>query len=309
MYHHHPTQLSLFNLLAVLLLFCMATACTSDDAQDSRLANYYLGWRMIESMKDDRLPTAQAQYDSLRRSGFGNLGPVVVQSALMLQLMTGDKAEALWVLKQLPEDRAAALCETGLFGTAPICATLPKKAAVAHPEWRRRLRVHYLRDQGARGNLKRNLASELSVDTTNWRNWRNLDVDGDGRVLLREYIDQHGFPTVAQIGERGMHAVFFIIQHADQDPVWQAAQLPALTDAFKNGDISGEDLAYVTDRIRVNAGQRQLYGTQLMVDPEEGTVRLKPLADSLDLDRRRMEMHMMPIANYLRSVKSTASPH
>jgi hypothetical protein len=55
------------------------------------------------------------------------------------------------------------------------------------------------------------------------------------------------------------------------------------------------------DRIKVNAGEKQLYGTQFAtVDPITKTAELQPTEDLDNLDDRRREMGMMPIQMYKR---------
>ncbi|WP_406603336.1 DUF6624 domain-containing protein [Neolewinella xylanilytica] len=64
----------------------------------------------------------------------------------------------------------------------------------------------------------------------------------------------------------------------------------------------------LTDRVAVNADEPQVYGTQVAeIDPVRKVFRLHPVRDSADLDRRRMELHMMPIARYRRLMESIPS--
>ncbi|MGB3801287.1 MAG: DUF6624 domain-containing protein [Lewinella sp.] len=292
--------------IALVFLVGIITGCT-DKPENDKLENWYLGYRMVSSLQAGDLPTAQARYDSLWQDGkFVGRGPMVVQFALLMHLSTGDTTEALRALDQFPNDVANRICRTGMLGSAVVCDTNSEPGAVTLPDWQRRFLRHHIYDQGVRGHLNRGVASELGVDTTNWQDWRNLNIDSMGRALLRDFVPLHGFPTVAQIGKDGMDAVFLIIQHADQDPAWQAAQLPAMGTAFERGDIGGNDLAMLTDRVRINAGQPQLYGTQVVPSNDgTGAVGLLSVADSLNLDRRRMEMGMVPINHYLRNFSTS----
>lgn len=63
--------------------------------------------------------------------------------------------------------------------------------------------------------------------------------------------------------------------------------------------MDGQSYAYLYDRIKMNSGEKQLYGTQFSdVDPENGIVTLAETEDMDNLDHRRMEIGMMPIEMY-----------
>lgn len=63
--------------------------------------------------------------------------------------------------------------------------------------------------------------------------------------------------------------------------------------------MDGQSYAYLYDRIKMNSGEKQLYGTQFSdVDPENGTVTLAETEDMDNLDHRRMGIGMMPIEMY-----------
>jgi hypothetical protein len=74
---------------------------------------------------------------------------------------------------------------------------------------------------------------------------------------------------------------------------------PNIEKAVKKGDMDGQSYAYLYDRIQINSGERQLYGTQFAkVDSSNKTVELAETEDLENLDRRRMEVGMMPIEMY-----------
>ena len=62
------------------------------------------------------------------------------------------------------------------------------------------------------------------------------------------------------------------------------------------GEASVTDLAYLEDRVRVNAGQSQLYGTQFTRD-QQG-LRPWTIDDPENLDQRRASVGLGPFAGY-----------
>ena len=72
--------------------------------------------------------------------------------------------------------------------------------------------------------------------------------------------------------------------------------------------MDGQSYAYLYDRIKINAGEKQLYGTQFKnVDSVNRTVELADTEDLENVDRRRMEVGMMPIEMYKQFVLSNVS--
>jgi hypothetical protein len=129
-----------------------------------------------------------------------------------------------------------------------------------------------------------------------------LSVDSSNTRWLRERVTRDGWPTTARIGNDGMDAAFLLVQHADHDTAFQAWVLPHIERAFRAGDVKGQDVALLTDRLAVARGQPQEYGTQ--TDLSNGRIVVKPTRDSAHVDARRASMGLPPMAVYLRVLDS-----
>jgi hypothetical protein len=66
--------------------------------------------------------------------------------------------------------------------------------------------------------------------------------------------------------------------------------------AVTQGEAPAAHLAYLEDRVRVNAGQPQLYGTQFTLTA--GTLTPYPIEDPGRLDQRRAQAGLEPFADY-----------
>jgi hypothetical protein len=124
--------------------------------------------------------------------------------------------------------------------------------------------------------------------------WRRIDEDNTR--WLGELIGARGWPGRTLAGEDGADAAWLLAQHADGDPVRQRAFLDALRAAVGQGEASPAHLAYLEDRVRVNAAQPQLYGTQFTVT--DGHFGPCPIEDPHRLDERRAEAGLEPFADY-----------
>jgi hypothetical protein len=124
--------------------------------------------------------------------------------------------------------------------------------------------------------------------------WQN--VDDDNTRWLAELLASGGWPGRTLVGEEAAQAAWLLAQHADRDPVQQRAFLDALRAAVTQGEASAAQLAYLEDRVRVNAGQSQLYGTQFTITG--GKLTPCPIEDPGRLDERRAQAGLEPFADY-----------
>jgi hypothetical protein len=123
-------------------------------------------------------------------------------------------------------------------------------------------------------------------------------VDDDNAAWLYDLIADQGWPPASVVGEDGSAAAGLIAQHADHHPEWQRAFLDALAAAVDQGEATRRQLAYLEDRVRVNAGRPQLYGTQFTV--VGGSFGPHPIEDPASLDQRRAAAGLQPFAEYER---------
>jgi hypothetical protein len=131
------------------------------------------------------------------------------------------------------------------------------------------------------------------------------DAEGDAArtARLKEILAEHGWPTYDLVGEDGEDAAWAIAQHSDQDPAFQAEALVLLREAVAAGQASPGNLAYLTDRVAVGAGQPQTYGTQVGCGAD-GPVPATPLADPAGVDALRAEAGLDPLADYFAEMEA-----
>jgi hypothetical protein len=121
-------------------------------------------------------------------------------------------------------------------------------------------------------------------------------IDEENTRWLGEVLATRGWPGRTLAGEDGAQAAWLLAQHADRDPVLQRAFLDALRGAAGQGEASPAHLAYLEDRVRVGAGQPQLYGTRFTII--DGGLRPCPVEDPQRLDERRAAAGLEPFAVY-----------
>lgn len=123
------------------------------------------------------------------------------------------------------------------------------------------------------------------------------EIDQKHLPCLKAIVKQFGWPGFQLIGTEGANQMWLLVQHCDSDIEFQKTCLFLLKEAADKGDASKEHVAYLTDRVLVNEGKPQIYGTQILIINGEAVP--KPMEDPTHLDKRRKEMGLCPLADYL----------
>jgi hypothetical protein len=121
-------------------------------------------------------------------------------------------------------------------------------------------------------------------------------VDADDTDWMKRVIDKHGWPGRSLVGQDGAHLAWLLVQHADRDRPFQKKCLE-LMKKMPKGEVSAQDLAYLTDRVAVGEGKKQVYGTQLTY--KDGKLVPEPIEDEANVDRRRADLGLQSLKEYI----------
>ena len=195
-----------------------------------------------------------------------------------------------------------------------ICIADPPAAKVQEPRLRDELLTRMEAEQKARfaaiqaGTFSPKTPgkgdTKPTPDPAVWKKVEELDTAN--REWLKGVIAKHGWPGQSLVGIEGAHAAWLLVQHADQDRAFQKQCLERLKKAVKAREASATDLAYLTDRVLVGEGKKQLYGTQLM--QKEGKLVPQPIEEPAHVDERRKAAGLPPLATYLEMAAKALSP-
>jgi hypothetical protein len=126
-------------------------------------------------------------------------------------------------------------------------------------------------------------------------------IDAANMKRLAQIIDTYGWPGLRFAGAASQTA-FLVLQHAD--PATQRKYLPLLRDAVRRSDAMGGHLAMLEDRLLVDEGKPQIYGSQLAANP----LRFEPIEDEALVDERRRSVGLEPLAEYAKHFGLTWTP-
>ncbi|MBI3420459.1 MAG: hypothetical protein HY006_00155 [Candidatus Sungbacteria bacterium] len=141
---------------------------------------------------------------------------------------------------------------------------------------------------------KRALKNEGVIETE-----EDEKLDQENTIRMKEIINQIGWPTIPKVGKEIAEGAWFLVQHADHDVEFQKRCLQLMRKA-PEGEVSKIEIAYLEDRVRVNEGRPQLYGTQFCGEGENYAPR--PIENPKKVDERRQELGLESMEKYKESL-------
>jgi len=138
---------------------------------------------------------------------------------------------------------------------------------------------------------------------------RMKQIDADNQARLKAIVQEHGWPTARLVGKDAVHDAFLLVQHAS-DTAFQKEMLPRIEKSYRSGDLDGQSYALLVDRVRVRDGQKQIYGTQAkpIEQWKDKEPSLLPIEDEPNVEQRRAEVGLPPLATYLKMLKQVYFP-
>lgn len=124
----------------------------------------------------------------------------------------------------------------------------------------------------------------------------------DNIAKFCQLIKTYGWPTSAVVDQDGVMATFHILNNAGTYE-FQRDLLPVIVAAIKKDSLQKSEFAGLYDRLRVNAGMKQLFGTQAV--SMGGFLVLYPIEDEGRLAVRRAEYGLPSIDQYMRILENT----
>jgi hypothetical protein len=126
--------------------------------------------------------------------------------------------------------------------------------------------------------------------------------DGGSRAEHAERLwaildDYEPWPGYRLVGADGARAAWLVAQFAIDDVGLQRRCLETLEVSVACGDADPVHLAYLLDRVHMNDGRDQLYGSQFVLG-DDGELEPWPVDDPVAVDTRRAKLGLPPFAEH-----------
>jgi hypothetical protein len=131
------------------------------------------------------------------------------------------------------------------------------------------------------------------------------EIDHVNTEWLKAIVATQGWPTISKVGPAAAANAWLLVQHADADPAFQLKALRLMEPMLAKGGVDKSNYALLYDRVMVNTAGKQRYGTQMTCSA--GKLVPRPIEDEAGLAKRRADMGLQPMADYLKLMGSLRS--
>jgi hypothetical protein len=185
------------------------------------------------------------------------------------------------------------VCSPTVFGQSKIDSALYKKLNAMFKEdqkWRIESAKLY--------NHQKSDYDQATVD----KNWEITDRTNQEEA--KKILAKYGYPGYTLVGESGSSKFWAIVQHCDDDVAFQQKVLLLMRDEVDRKNASGENYAYLKDRVLTNQKKKQLYGTQGIRNPKTKKWEPLPIFDASHVEVRRKAMGMQSLKQYIAEINA-----
>jgi hypothetical protein len=133
-------------------------------------------------------------------------------------------------------------------------------------------------------------------------------ADSQNLARSKEIFRQYGFPGISAIGKDGQNNFWLIIQHADQDVLYQQEVLADMKTKHGTDEISHVCYAFLYDRVQCNLNYKQTYGTQVKWSMFGEASGFRSISEEDQADQRRKELGLAPLSVYSLTYGFTYTP-
>lgn len=168
-----------------------------------------------------------------------------------------------------------------------------KTLTPAHPKLAKELAERYARDQAAEAAWIKSGDSTMKSPAGR----RLSAIQRANLAWLKPEVEANGFPTASQVGITGVEDAWMLVQHSSMDVAFQARVLREIKPRLSAAGYLRSSYALLYDRVQVDSGRKQRYGTQFT--PVNGQGYLDPTEDMAGLEKRRAQMNLPPMADYV----------
>ncbi len=132
-------------------------------------------------------------------------------------------------------------------------------------------------------------------------------VDKYNYTILDSFFKHYGYIGYNLAGTSGENHFWLLIQHQDKHPGFQDSVLVRMKIEVERNNANKINFAYLTDRVKLNTGQLQVYGTQMIVNDESNSFVPRPCIDLDKLNERRKSVGLSTIEEYTKTMNTNHS--
>lgn len=138
----------------------------------------------------------------------------------------------------------------------------------------------------------------LKLSSEEWQGFKD-SVFRANQIRIQAIFEEYGYPGYDLIGEAGASNFWVMVQHSDHMPEFQKAVLEKMKVEVDAGNADSRDYGLLVDRVKLNTGEPQVYGTQVDYNFDLAQAFPMNLAEPETVNDRRRSIGLEPIEVYL----------
>lgn len=151
-----------------------------------------------------------------------------------------------------------------------------------------------------------NVLQEVFENDQKLRTSRKIDIstmaemkflDKINLIKIEAIIKRHRWPFDDKLDNAESNIIFLTIQHSNLSK--QQKYLSLIEAAVELGKLKSSCIAFIKDRIAIQTGMPQIFGTQIATDLETGISSPLLIGDHDSVDDRRKSVGLEPLLDYL----------
>lgn len=181
--------------------------------------------------------------------------------------------------------------------------TIKEKAQLKEQQYEKKLKLPELRKQINAMGIADQKIRYWKIQTSDPALLNELqqkinDLDFKNLLIAKEILKTNGWPKISEIGKDGTHNFWLIVQHADQDILFQKAALHEMDKLKGTKELDMENYAFLYDRVQCNLNYKQVYGTQVNWTQNGEASSFRGIIKENEADKRRNEFGLLPLKIY-----------
>ena len=130
--------------------------------------------------------------------------------------------------------------------------------------------------------------------------------DHANTAWMKTLVAKHGWPTIAMVGPKASDSAWLLVQHADDDPVFQLKMLRLMEPLAAAGQIAPKTVALLYDRVTLQIAGTQRYGTQMTC--ATGDWQPLPIEDATKVEDYRRSAGLNTMAENTARIRKEYGP-
>ena len=133
---------------------------------------------------------------------------------------------------------------------------------------------------------------------------KGSNADSSNMIVLKKIFKEYGFFGFEEVGKQGSSNFWLMMQHCDKDPKFQEEVLSEMKKHIERKNANPSNYAYLIDRVNVNTGKPQVYGTQMKLNQDRTSYEPQTVIEPENLNKRRSEVGLGTIEEYIGTMNS-----